>query len=350
MVSVILPVFNAESYLAEAVDSVLSQSLRDFELIAVDDGSGDGSGRLLDEFARRDGRVRVIHQRNLGLGWAPNRAAAEARGKYLARMDADDVAVPDRLERQAAYLDANPEVVVVGGAIELFGCGTPVVRHYPETDAEIRSMIDRVVPFGGPAVMMRTAAFRRVGGYRPAFNVAEDYDLWFRMSEQGQLANLPEVVLRSRRHLRQSTRNHRNVIVCAMAARISARHRREYGVDPLGTAHRVTAELLYPLGLSERDVQWGTVQGHLDQAYEQAMLGLFDEAVGSAELADEAAQLPEVRREFAHKIAAAYARYCYRRRTRELPRSVWHAARAVLLKLGARRRRRRGAVDESASQ
>src|SRR5262249_10266218 len=114
-VSVAMSVHNGERFLAEATDSILGQTFRDFELILVDDGSTDGSGAIADAYQRKDTRVRVIHQHKFGLVAALNQACEQARGEYIARMDADDVAIPDRLVRQVAFMDAHPEVAVLGG-------------------------------------------------------------------------------------------------------------------------------------------------------------------------------------------------------------------------------------------
>src|ERR1700722_2036753 len=117
--SVLMPVFNGGRFLAAAVESILKQSLRDFELIAIDDGSTDQSASLLSQLAGSDDRIRVIRQANAGIVTALNRALELARGEYIARMDADDAALPSRLARQAAFLDGHPDVAVVGSAITL---------------------------------------------------------------------------------------------------------------------------------------------------------------------------------------------------------------------------------------
>ena len=114
-VSVLLPLYNGEAYIREAVESVLAQTRRDFELLILDDGSRDGSLAIVQEIARRDPRVRLISRENRGLTETLNELLAAARGEFVARMDADDVCLPDRFERQVAFLDAHPEVVCVGG-------------------------------------------------------------------------------------------------------------------------------------------------------------------------------------------------------------------------------------------
>jgi glycosyltransferase involved in cell wall biosynthesis len=122
-VTVLLPVHDAERYLAEAVESILAQSFGDFELLAIDDGSRDGSAAILDAYARRDARVRVVRRPHEGLIATLNEGLALARGELVARMDADDVALPQRLERQAERLDRDPGLLCIGGAFEVIDAG-----------------------------------------------------------------------------------------------------------------------------------------------------------------------------------------------------------------------------------
>jgi glycosyltransferase involved in cell wall biosynthesis len=137
-VTVLLPVHDAERFLAEAVESVLAQSFRDFELLAIDDGSRDASAEILGDFARRDRRVRVVHRPHQGLIATLNDGLALARGELIARMDADDVALPRRLELQLARLDREPSLVCIGGAFEVIdarGRRIDSVRHPCDFDS-----------------------------------------------------------------------------------------------------------------------------------------------------------------------------------------------------------------------
>jgi glycosyltransferase involved in cell wall biosynthesis len=202
-VSVVMPVYNAQGYLAAAVESILRQSLSDFELIAIDDGSTDGSLRILEEFAERDERVRIISRPNTGIVGALNDGLAEVRGDFVARMDADDIALPRRFEFQLAYLRVHTDCVAVGSAIlQIDPDGDPIgVQHWAETHEEI----DRLLLGGGgglahPTAMLRTASIRQIGGYRQKYQWIEDKDLWLRLAEVGRLANLPEPLLKYRLH------------------------------------------------------------------------------------------------------------------------------------------------------
>jgi len=204
-VSVVTTVFNTERYVGEAVDSILAQTFSDFEYIVVDDGSSDRSAEVVEQRAERDPRLRLMRVPHGGIVKAANAGIAAANGRYLARMDSDDVALPQRFERQVRYLEGHPECVLLGTrAILVDPYGVPVAETAPkltheEIDAEL--MTNR----GGaavlqPSAMMRTEAVRRVGGYRGTANVSEDHDLFLRLAEVGKVANLDEPLLKYRRH------------------------------------------------------------------------------------------------------------------------------------------------------
>jgi hypothetical protein len=201
-VSVVLPVYNGEPFLAEAVDSILAQSFRDFELIAIDDGSRDASGEILASLARADRRVIALHQANAGVVAALNRGLTLARGELIARMDADDVAHPERFARQVAFLDAHPDIAVVGCAVTLIDEGGAPMRDvaYPGTPEAVAQFLEIGAALAHPTVMMRREAVLAVGGYRAAYRHAEDYDLWLRMAERYRLTNLPDRLLHYRQH------------------------------------------------------------------------------------------------------------------------------------------------------
>jgi hypothetical protein len=181
-VSVLMPVFNGLPHLPQALQSVLAQTFADFELIAVDDGSHDQSGKVLDDYAGRDRRVRVIHAEHGGLVPALRRAHAAARGTLLARMDADDVSYPRRFERQVELLQSRPDVAVVCCAADVLDDeGKRIGERIPEFHADMLLELAAGNPIVHGSVMMRRSAFEEAGGYKEP---PEDYDLWIRMARR----------------------------------------------------------------------------------------------------------------------------------------------------------------------
>jgi len=202
-VSVLLPVHDGAATLAAALDSLLTQTLRRIEIVVVDDGSIDGTPRILEQFARRDARIRVLSPGRVGLVRALEAGLAACRGQYVARMDADDCSLPRRLELQAAFLDANPGTGLVGCCVAFGGDrvrAAGYARHVdwvnglldPETIAVERF---RESPFAHPAVMFRAELPARYGGYREG-PFPEDYELWLRWLDQGvRMARIPATLL-----------------------------------------------------------------------------------------------------------------------------------------------------------
>jgi len=237
VISVIMPVRNGAEWLGEAVASVRAQEFGDFEFLIVDDGSDDGTAGMLAEFADADHRIRILHQRPQGIVTALNNAIAAARAPYLARLDADDRAKPDRLRRQLAFMEAHKEIGLIGSAAEkIDAAGRVIGRLAPPTDgARLARALERNNPFIHSSVMMRAAAVRGLGGYRAAFRAAEDYDLWLRMSEAGGVANLADDLIQYRQH--GSNLSRRDAIRQAFSVRLaqrSAAGRRTGAGDPAG--------------------------------------------------------------------------------------------------------------------
>ena len=231
-VSVLMAVRDGGPFLAEAIASIRQQSFRDWELVAVDDGSTDGSNDVLRAAARGEMRIRVFRQGPLGLVPALNRAVAEARGDFFARMDADDRSHPDRLGRQLAFLAVHPEVGVLGTAVRRFGAAGGIWRR-PEDDAALRAALLFEAPLAHPTVMLRRSLWEAAGseGYREDFRAAEDIDLWERLAPHTQFANLRVPLLDYRVHAAQVTR-----VATEMMARNGARVRRRWlqqlGLEP----------------------------------------------------------------------------------------------------------------------
>jgi glycosyltransferase involved in cell wall biosynthesis len=196
-ISVILPVYNGQDYLAEAIDSVLSQSFSDFELIVINDGSSDGSAAIIEKWD--DPRVRFYQQSNKGLAATLNRMILLAKGLYIARQDQDDVSLPSRFERQVAFLDANPDVGMVGTSAEIWVGNERTNRflRHPTDDAALKFGLLFDNHFVHSSVMIRQSVFERIGGYSEDFSrqPPEDYELWSRVMKKYMLANLPDVLL-----------------------------------------------------------------------------------------------------------------------------------------------------------
>ena len=234
-ITVVMPVRNGARWLGEAVESVVAQTFSDWELIAIDDGSTDETPRTLGDWEARDRRIRTIRQDALGLVAALNRGLAEARAPLLARLDADDRALPQRLDRQLRHLDAHPDIGLLGSwAQKIDERGARRGQLKPATQPD---ELSRALPQGNPfvhsSVMFRTELVRRLNGFRPAFRAAEDYDLWLRIAETAKLANLPEVLIEYRWH--SSNVTNRNAIRQAFSVRLaqrSAQARRQSGHDP----------------------------------------------------------------------------------------------------------------------
>jgi hypothetical protein len=212
-----MSVFNDVEFVDAALQSVLGQSLRDFELLVVDDASADGSAAALARVD--DPRLRVIrNETNLGLTRSLVKGLTQARGRYVARMDADDVALPWRLDRQVAFMETHPDVGVLGGDCELIDAEDRPLgpATYPTTDLEIRWRSLLANPFAHPTVMLRRDVLTRFGlTYDPAFRTAQDYDLWVRLLGVTRGANLGEPILRYRmrhgvtsQHRRGQLQNH----------------------------------------------------------------------------------------------------------------------------------------------
>jgi glycosyltransferase involved in cell wall biosynthesis len=207
-ITVLLAVYNGQTYLREAVESVLSQTFTDFEFLIIDDGSTDQTLPILREYEKLDGRIRLVTRPNKGLTNTLNEGLSLARGEFLARMDADDICMPRRFERQLGYLREHPECVLVGSRVLLMDPEEMPIREMcgERTHEEIdHAHLNRGWPVVHPAAMMRMSALKQIGGYRDEFNTLEDLDLFLRLAEVGKLANLPDLLLHYRQHFASVT-------------------------------------------------------------------------------------------------------------------------------------------------
>lgn len=234
-VSVIMPIHNGARFLVAALDSVLTQTGVDFELICIDDGSTDESWPTLRKFADRYGIMRVCRSEGRGISDALNQGLRLSRGRYIARMDADDICRPGRLAMQARWLDSHPTVGVLGAqalSIDVSGVVCGRIR-VPVGTKRVHAALWKSSPFIHSTVMMRRRLVLAVGGYRRLFDGAEDYDLWLRLGLTVAMDNLAQPVLLYRRHCEQTTARHpfRQARLAAIAV-VAYQLRRECRRDP----------------------------------------------------------------------------------------------------------------------
>jgi glycosyltransferase involved in cell wall biosynthesis len=201
-VSVVLPVFNGGEFLEEAVRSILTQTFHDFELIAIDDGSTDATLQILQGLKRQDARVFVVSRENLGLVATLNQGVQMARGTWIARMDADDIAEPTRLERQIKWLDQTG-ADICGSWVKLFGRSDGRILKHPQFDSAIKAELLFGSSFAHPTVVMRRELAKHFP-YDADWDSCEDYELWCRAALFGwRMTNVPESLLRYRQHNNQ---------------------------------------------------------------------------------------------------------------------------------------------------
>ncbi|MGL2995217.1 glycosyltransferase family 2 protein [Flavobacterium sp. TSSA_36] len=198
-ISVILPVYNASKFLTESIKSMLEQTFTNFELIIINDGSTDNSQSIIESFD--DKRIRVFQKPNTGLIDSLNLAVAHSRGSWIARMDADDISAPNRLEEQIKFIDSG--VAVIGTQVTLIDENgkpygkTKLATNPEEILANLKKHISNVVH---PSVLINKTLLLKVGGYDPKMHVAEDYDLWLRISKIGKIININQSLLSLRKH------------------------------------------------------------------------------------------------------------------------------------------------------
>lgn len=211
-ISVVMPVYNAEKYLREAMDSILSQTYTDFEFIIIDDGSVDTSPEIVRSYD--DARIRFYqNEHNMGVAATLNRGLDLAEGEYIARMDSDDISLPERFARQMEYMDAHPECIICGSNLILLEKGKDTtIFKYSERDAEIRADLIFNCAFAHPSVMFNAALICEHNlRYDLSYEKAEDYELWSRALAYGRGYNIQIPLLKYRKHEGQVTQTHKNV-------------------------------------------------------------------------------------------------------------------------------------------
>lgn len=210
LVSVIMPVYNGEVYLSEAIESILSQTLSEYEFIIINDGSTDNSPKIISSYS--DPRIRSItHEKNCGLTHSLNVGLKTARGKYIARMDCDDISLPERFEKQVAFMDTHADIGVCGTWVYAFGSSPEGAWHYPVDHDVIKASMVFGPVFAHPSVMIRSDVLCNNDlYYNEELHYAQDFDLWIRLLNCTRGANIPEVLLKYRIHGSQIGRAHKN--------------------------------------------------------------------------------------------------------------------------------------------
>lgn len=205
LVSIVMPNYNEAPFLRVALDSILKQTWKNFECIIVDDGSSDGSREIIQEYAQKDPRIIFLaNEKNLLICKTLNRGLGVARGKYVARMDSDDVCMPNRLETQVRFLELpeNSRVGVVGSSVKVINEHGEQVgeKKFPLGDTDIRNMIWYQTPIQHSSAMIRKQAIEECGNYDNDYVYAEDLELWVKIGQKYELRNLPETLVQYRVH------------------------------------------------------------------------------------------------------------------------------------------------------
>jgi len=255
-ISVAMSVYNGERFLAPAIDSVLAQDFHDFEFLIIDDGSTDASPEIIRGYAQKDSRIRATLRENRGLVASLNEMIETARSPIIARMDADDICLPDRFSKQIGFLAGNPDYGVVGSWTEDIDAGGRPYhltgKEHPENHEAFLTAIENGWPLlCHPAAMFRREIVLGVGGYHGAFRHCEDYDLWLRLASVTRLASIPERLLRYRHYDDQvSSRHATEQQIGAAISYLAYRERAEGRTDPTAALERLPS-------IDELDILFG---------------------------------------------------------------------------------------------
>ncbi|MBP5406292.1 glycosyltransferase [bacterium] len=204
LISVVMPVYNREQYLKESIESILNQTFTDFEFIIVDDQSTDSSWQIIQEYADKDSRIAAVKNNEIKGCWAARNFGWDlAQGKYMAIMDSDDIALPERLQKEFDFMEQHPEIDICGSWMEKFGADCGKTTSYPLSHDEIRDTMFFEDSIPQPTIFMKLASFEKFH-LKYTNNVAEDYDLWCRAIDNLKFANIPEVLMLYRVHENQT--------------------------------------------------------------------------------------------------------------------------------------------------
>lgn len=205
LISVIMPAYNVEAFIGEAIDSILNQTLSDFELIVINDGSTDKTLQIVTDYAKKDNRIVIISRENRGIVNSRNEGVQKSKGKYIAKMDADDISFPERFEQQIKFLESN-NLDICGTAIRRFSDkGNLRVQYYPSNDKDIKFLLLFINAFAHSTVMIKSSVFQELS-YRSDMHTddishTEDYQLWIDMALKGfKMGNINQVLVKYRVH------------------------------------------------------------------------------------------------------------------------------------------------------
>ena len=231
-VTVLMGVYNGQRYLRAAIDSILQQTFTNFEFLIIDDGSKDASVEIIKSYS--DPRIRLlINEKNIGLAASLNRGINSSTSRYIARMDCDDISLPQRLEKQVAFLEHHSDIGICGSGIEIIGKKSDDRAGFFNDDAMIRSSLIFDSGFAHPAVMISRQLLHECNlRYDETFTHAQDYDLWARAAAYTKFANLPETLLRYRVHAESAGRKS-GTKQRAMADRVRRQQLARLGIQPL---------------------------------------------------------------------------------------------------------------------
>lgn len=234
LISVVMPAYNVDRYIAQAIESILNQTFKDFELIIINDASSDNTAKIIQGYKKRDKRVRVLNNKtHLLIAASLNKAVNLSRAEIIARMDADDISLLNRLKLQYSFLKKNPDIAVVGGDIVIIDKDGKEIskREYPTASADLKKTMFRYSPFAHPVVMFRKKIFLEFGGYNLKMIPCEDIDLWFKIGSKYKFASIPEYVLQYR-ILPDSSSNKNLIPLELLGFEIKIKAIRKYGYKP----------------------------------------------------------------------------------------------------------------------
>lgn len=211
LVTVLMPVYNGEKYLEEAIESILNQTFRDFEFLIIDDGSTDKSAEIIASF--NDARIRMERNEiNLGLIKTLNKGFRLSKGKYIARMDCDDISLPKRLSAQTSFMEKHPKIGICGSWVKIIGLEQKFINKYPQNHEEARAYLLFNTPFAHPAVIIRKEIIEKNQlEYNENYKHAEDYELWSKIIEHTRISNIPKVLLHYRIHTESASKKNSSI-------------------------------------------------------------------------------------------------------------------------------------------